>query len=837
MNVPKDSRPPSARAIAYARFLTRRAIAVVVACLLVTGLSIALASKLSISTDLAALLPRGYDSVEDLHKLLKRIGGTASLTVVVESPDLKANERFAEALVTEVKAQLGSEIANLDYKVDALASFYRKHAAVYLTKADLLAIEAELKQGITEAKVKASPVPYNLDLDDAPAIPTAAQGAKPAAKNEGAFGGISQRLDEAQQDFTRFPDGYFAGEEGRLLAIFIRPRSSGADSQVASAFIGKVQALVDKLGPSKFNPSMKISYTGAYQVSLDEQAAIQRDLLSTAGLCVGLIALAVTIYFRRIRAIALLGATLLCGCAWAFGLARVAVGYLNIQTAFLGSIIAGTGINYGIILLSRYLEERRRGRAEMEALASAIDTTWVATLTAAATTAISFGTLFVARISSFRDFAIIGGGGIVFCWVLSFTLLPALLLLSERMLPTVRHTGAGGAHWPRFLVAIPLRFPRAIVAVSAVLTVVSVVFLVRFLPNALETDGRNLRNKSSGTSGAAKLDERVAQVRGQSMTPGFIVTESLEEARLVCEVLNARAKKEGSAAPVKGCSSIYSLLPEEAEEKLVIARRILDRLDALPDDALSPADKHKLDDLRAQMVLENVALADLPEELVRPFREVSGEVGRLVAVYPPANRDLWIAENLFAFTDAIRRIELPNQKVVTSSGDAVIFADILRMIRRDAPRTTLMALGGVLFFVLLALRGGRATAHVVGALLVGVLWMVGIAAYHKVKINFFNFVALPTTFGIAVDYTINIYTRFKSAPGDDRKLRLRETLRETGGAVFLCAITTIIGYSTLIIADNLALVSFGKLAILGELTCIVAALFLLPAALLLDKKT
>jgi len=189
---------------------------------------------------------------------------------------------------------------------------------------------------------------------------------------------------------------------------------------------------------------------------------------------------------------------------------------------------------------------------------------------------------------------------------------------------------------------------------------------VRFLPNALETDGRNLRNKSSGTSGAAKLDERVAHVRGQSMTPGFIVTDSLDEARRVCEVLNDRVHKEGDHAPVKGCSSIYSLLPEDPDDKVTIARRILQRIDDLPPDAFSPEDKKRVDELRAQMVLDAVELKDLPEELTRPFREVSGQLGRLVAVYPPAGRDLWIAENLFAFTDAIRRIDLGDGRVVTS---------------------------------------------------------------------------------------------------------------------------------------------------------------------------
>ena len=45
----------------------------------------------------------------------------------------------------------------------------------------------------------------------------------------------------------------------------------------------------------------------------------------------------------------------------------------------------------------------------------------------------------------------------------------------------------------------------------------------------------------------------------------------------------------------------------------------------------------------------------------------------------------------------------------------------------------------------------------------------------------------------------------------------------------LCSATTILGYISLLIADNQALASFGRLAIVGEVTCLVAALVLVPA--------
>jgi len=47
--------------------------------------------------------------------------------------------------------------------------------------------------------------------------------------------------------------------------------------------------------------------------------------------------------------------------------------------------------------------------------------------------------------------------------------------------------------------------------------------------------------------------------------------------------------------------------------------------------------------------------------------------------------------------------------------------------------------------------------------------------------------------------------------------------------VALCSTTTIIGYSSLFMASNGALRSFGKLADLGEVGCLLAALLFVPS--------
>jgi predicted RND superfamily exporter protein len=129
--------------------------------------------------------------------------------------------------------------------------------------------------------------------------------------------------------------------------------------------------------------------------------------------------------------------------------------------------------------------------------------------------------------------------------------------------------------------------------------------------------------------------------------------------------------------------------------------------------------------------------------------------------------------------------------------------------------------------VVVAFRRSRATFYVLGSLLAGVSWMVGLMVVLRVKINFLNFVALPITFGIGVDYAVNIVQRYLR---EGRGSALVAT-RETGGAVTLCSLTTMLGYLALVRSNNFGVRSLGLAAFLGEVCCLLAAMLLLPSAL------
>jgi predicted RND superfamily exporter protein len=170
---------------------------------------------------------------------------------------------------------------------------------------------------------------------------------------------------------------------------------------------------------------------------------------------------------------------------------------------------------------------------------------------------------------------------------------------------------------------------------------------------------------------------------------------------------------------------------------------------------------------------------------------------------------------------------------VRGSGRAVIFSDILEAVVHDIPRAVSLSLALTLLAVLVTFRrGGRHALSVLFALAVGVAAEVLFLYGRGIKINFLNFAALPITFGIGVDYAVNVVQRYRADGSRD----ILAALRTTGGAVVLCSLTTMLGYLALLGSENRAIRSLGLIAVVGEVSCLLAAVSVLPALWLLIER-
>ena len=219
---------------------------------------------------------------------------------------------------------------------------------------------------------------------------------------------------------------------------------------------------------------------------------------------------------------------------------------------------------------------------------------------------------------------------------------------------------------------------------------------------------------------------------------------------------------------------------------------------------------------------------DVPSLARRPFTEVDGTIGRVVLVYPvDQGISVWNGRDLLRISRVLQYLHLPEQnKTIATSGSAVVFAAMIRSILHDGPLATAASLGVVLLFSFLIMRPRSAALSAIATLLLGIVWMVGVAGMAAVKITFLNFIALPITFGIGAEYGLNLAQRYR----DDRNMV--RAVGATGAAVALCSWTTIVGYGSLLAASSQALRGFGSMAILGEICCLAAALLALPAIIL-----
>jgi len=110
-------------------------------------------------------------------------------------------------------------------------------------------------------------------------------------------------------------------------------------------------------------------------VSVEETSALMSDLSFSSVMVIALVIAVIVLYYRWWRSVPILVVPLLLATVYAFAVASMwpfQITELNSNTAFLGSIIVGNGINFGILLLARYVEERRRGMPTREALVVAV---------------------------------------------------------------------------------------------------------------------------------------------------------------------------------------------------------------------------------------------------------------------------------------------------------------------------------------------------------------------------------------------------------------------------------------------------------------------------------
>lgn len=784
---------------------------------------------LSLNSDFTAMLPRTAQSVRDMDVIQARFGGQQALIVTIEAGDIDAVHRFTRDLAPRITAMRDRKVVAVQWNLSAYAEFVEEHGYLYVDLEDLVALRDALSARLDYERARANP--FYIDLDDDP----------PPDPRE-TIDRIRADADQTHADLeARFPDGYFQHPERSLVLLVVLTTIRGGASGDTDALVDAIRAAVTELGPESYASDLDVRYGGTLMEVREETASLVAAVRNATILTVALVMIAIWIFFLRVRPVPLLSLALVPPVLLTFGFAELTVDYLNASSAFLSAIVVGNGINPNVIWLARYFEARRDGQDTYEALVTSHRETWKGTLTASLAAGVAYGSLITTDYRGFRDFGIVGGMGMILCWVAAYALLPSLTVLFERWRPlkfvrTKTHKGFYGVLFAKLAVGRP----RTVLVASVLATVVSAVLVTwAVVEDPLEHDLRRLRSEREPGSDVEFVTLASSAILDDTTSGSGLAVLAPSRADALAYIDFLEANRDRFPNAYGAVTSLEDLLPAGQEEKLPVVRELrrlmlevrphVDaELVALIDDHLPPESPELLEP------------DDLPSDVTRPFTERDGTRGRLIVVEHHPDESGWDGLYTQRWAGAARTLRSPGATGPPPvAGTAVVMSDVMKQIWDDGPRAISVAFLATALLLAVTFRRHKNRWLTLVSLLVGILWMAGTMAAFGMRLNFLNFIAFPITFGNGADYAVNVVQRFveeEKKKGGNAIEAVRAAVEGTGGAVVLCSLTTVIGYFSVHTSSNQALNSFGAAMAISEVTCLLAAVLALPAAICVLSK-
>ncbi|WP_108926960.1 MMPL family transporter [Leptospira johnsonii] len=160
-----------------------------------------------------------------------------------------------------------------------------------------------------------------------------------------------------------------------------------------------------------------------------------------------------------------------------------------------------------------------------------------------------------------------------------------------------------------------------------------------------------------------------------------------------------------------------------------------------------------------------------------------------------------------------------------TAGSLMLFAQLIMIVKREGVAAFFITLVLVIIVLILFYRAFLPALLSLIPLLLGILVTVGVMSIIELKLNFMNVLVFPVIIGYGIQNGIYIYYRFR----EDHDIV--KAMAMVGPAVIASTLTTLVGWSALLLADQRGLHSIGKVATIGIGACLLIALTLLPAIL------
>ncbi len=559
--------------------------------LVLTVASIWLATRLEIHTDQLELISTRHPLIS-LSNKLDAFGfhGKTTFAVVVQGPDQERSIEFMKALVEKIHSD-PKHFQEVFYRIDP--EKFKKWMLYYLDQDDLI----KIRQRIEEHSDLVDKMAQDPDVLDFLKLVNQEMASKMVGefftgfldedKPKNTQAGNDEPMDlgfliKALDGFSRYlsgdskfvspwaaffksgswdleKEGYiWEGKKKFLVAAVVPTKIKGGVSKTLKS-LDVLRRDIRQLQSKSF-PDVQAGVTGQEALNDDEMSTALRDMTVATWLSLGGVLLIMALFFRGFRNPMIEMVSLGVGLCWTFGWTALFIGHLNILSIVFAPMLSGIGVDYGIHWFARFEEERRLNGSDLRAVIKRVmDKSGPGIMLAAMSTGFAFLPFLLTGFRGLMELGMITGMGILLTLLADFTILPSLTPYFSAS-PSKSKKPAKPSR--QYLFRMNRTGVRAVLAVSLILCVLSA-----FGASRVGFDLNPLRLQSPNVE-SVKWEKLLVESSEHSVLSASSIANSAQEVR-------AKAQRMEALPVVADVSTVFSLLPENQEEKVPLLRSLL----------------------------------------------------------------------------------------------------------------------------------------------------------------------------------------------------------------------------------------------------------------------
>ncbi|HXA40223.1 MAG TPA: MMPL family transporter [Phenylobacterium sp.] len=813
-----------------------------------------LAANLSIRTDLNGLIDKSVPwrrTTMAIEQAFPQMGD--DIVVVIDGQTPERAHRAATALTTALQAR-----TDLFSQVDPTDAFLDREGLLFL---GLPEVKAQ-----TQALIAAQPLLGPVAAD--PSLRGLADGLRAALTGAEQD---PQRLTLLGPPLARITAALDSAARGKPVAFSWQALlSGGAADRGDLRRIVRLTPVVDysKVAPGEraeaairrtakdlgLNPAsgVTVRLTGSVPMADDELATLGEAIGPIAALSLAGVAAVLMLATRSWRMISAIAATVLVGLGMTSALGLAIYGAFNVISVAFLPLFVGLGVDFAVQFAMRYRVVSQDAPSVAAALVQSGQSIGRSIALAAAAAAIGFLSFLPTAYKGVSELGGIAGLGMIVSFLLTLTLLPALIGLLGARPPPPRTAAVGRPPSALTLAAMGaaalagaatlglLRFdfdPLSLrnPATQSVATYHDLAGRPETTPNTLDIQRPDLRSATQLADRLARLPQVAHAYTLRNLVPAdqapklaaigdaallldstlspFEVAAPPDDAAIVAslDALAARLREVAAApgqpgGPAKSARQAAAVL--ESLARAPAAGRARAQAAVLRD--LPEA----LDEIRMALAAQPVTLDTLPPALKQQWVAPSG-VAR-IEVWPSG--DPTRAAAIQRFVAAVRGL------AADVSGVPVIVRDVGATVLTAFLQAAGLSVLAIAILLFAAMRSAVGVALTLAPVVLTLLLTLATTAALRQAINLENIIALPLVLGIGVSFNVYLVSAWRSgAPAP-----LRANLAR---AILYSALTTGAAFGALVLSSHPGTASLGLVLTVALGWTIVTTLVFQPALL------